>query len=127
MDVGHMDIEAAAEAEEKRKNVHAPVAQKRLDELEKDMIEAERSGNNKACSQVGKEHKRLSTKLAKVEKQIAEYYEEQRVLHGEDSEDSDVSMEDGETSEESYTESSDDYSDDSSDYSDGDDSDEDYE
>lgn len=87
----------------------------RLNELENDMAEAERSGNDKAYSKAGKEHKKLSTKLNKVENQIAEYYEEQAVAKGEHDDDSDVRMSDSEDSYGSEPSDSeeDDYSDDS--------------
>ena len=97
--------------------------EKRLDELENDMAEAERAGDDKAYTKAGKEHKKVSTKLTKVENQIAEYHEEQAVAKGEDGDDSDVDMSDSEDSYESEPsdESDDDDSyDDDSDYDDED-------
>lgn len=97
----------------------------RLDELERAMAAAERKRDDKAYSEAGKEHKRLSTKLNKLEKQIADYHAEQDYAEASDS---DVSMEESESEEEEpYTESSDysedddgesDYSEEDSDYSD---------
>lgn len=97
--------------------------EKRLDELEEEMAAAERASDDKAYTKAGKEHKRLSTKLTKVEKQIADYHAEQDVAKGGESGDdsSDVSMdEEPYSGEDSYSEDESDYSDEGeSDYSEG--------
>lgn len=125
-------VQKAKDMEEDHRTYHGDIGvweaeqgdiEGRLDELERAMAAAERKGDDKAYSKAGKEHKRLSTKLNKLEKQIADYHAEQDYVEASDS---DVSMGESESEEEEpYTESSD-YSEDNDDESDYSEEDSDY-